>query len=160
MRTIKLENGKEVQISEESYKELLKAVQKKDYNSLEEMYSRNKDSGFYSDIDFGIYEDDDSTKYKFRNEGHVYDKKVLLQEKARRHLWNIAYILNDGWKPNWHADYEPKWYLIYSYSEKQWVVNYQLRRQFCVPIFETEKLAKKAIKLMDKANLLDDYRGA
>jgi len=158
MRTIKLENDKEVQISEESYKELSKAIQKKEYDSLEEMYEDNIEQSWFSDRLCDAIRNTFPTVQQFLEYGNVYDKKVLLQERARRHLWNIAFVLNDGWKPNWGNGSEPKYHVFYNYLSSTWDIESYYKYNICVPAFRTKKLAEKAIGLMRGAKLLNDYR--
>jgi len=160
MRKITLEDGKEIQISEESYKELAKAVRKKDYKTLEEMYKDNLLDSYYSDTCFGIesYSKENTIPIEFLEEGHVYEEKVLKQEKARRHLANIAFILNKGWEADWEDAEQIKWVVYYNTRFDEYRIDDTYTFNYLAPVFKSEELARKALELIGK-NLLNDDRG-
>lgn len=69
-------------------------------------------------------------------------------------LQNIAYYLNDGWKPDF-KDKSPKWFI---YAEKDgYGVYYNTDGMGCGCLFKTAELAKLAIGIMGEKSLGDLY---
>ncbi len=99
MPKIKLENGKEVNISEESYKELARSIKKelpKSWKDLGEI------SGYYTDIHSDVYCSDDIRARRY-DENIFRTKEQAEASIALAQLSQLMYVYNDGWEPDYSS---------------------------------------------------------
>lgn len=117
MRTITLENGKKVKISNESYEALSKAAQgnKRWTPEKGERYRYlNSDGVIFS----AVWRDDNTDNNRWQI-GNVYstpeeaDEACNIMRNRQQILDRIA-ELNEGWEPNW-GNMEEAWHLFINY---------------------------------------------
>lgn len=125
MRTITLENGKKVQISEESYNNLQKAVQDIRYKpEYGEEYYFIDNAG---SIIINIWENDSTDNYRYQTR-NVFKTKVEATEKfhiikKKFEIINRIEELNEGWKPDWKHHNKDKFYIYYGAIDKTWNID-------------------------------------
>ena len=130
MKTITLENGTKVQISDESYQALQKAVQKPVWKDV---VRKRMLSGLAMDF----FYDCGSDKYSWlNNEQSQKEFEIYLHML----LWKETY--DKDFVPDWEDDnQQDKWYVSYSNHHKRWVIdyNYLERRNMQVYVSTREK---------------------
>jgi len=132
MKTITLENGQKVEISEESYNALAKAVQKEvTWSQIWKIHCNSTELG-QQPIDSKIWA----------------IKQVLITAK----------YLNGDWMPNWENDSEDKYYLSVMQNEI-YVLNNQIANgKPCY--FKSEKRARRCVNILGEETIktaLGDY---
>lgn len=116
MKTITLENGKKIQISEESYRNLQKSI------NVKKRYEPKQGDRYYYISDIGtvlssIWKDDDRDIYRylikniFKTKDEAEQKLYLIKRKYK--IIKRIEELNEGWKPDWNDDEQRKYYIEY-----------------------------------------------
>lgn len=122
MRTITLENGKTVEISEESYKALEGAVREVSW--------------------IEIYQ-----KYMFDNPIAELKDNIEIKLAAIRKLLITAKYLNESWKPDWEDGQEQKWSAgIDEYGGIAMTWRFGVNDSFVY--FKSESMVKRAISIL------------
>jgi hypothetical protein len=67
---------------------------------------------------------------------------------ALNKLMNVAYYLNDGWKPNWDNDTQEKYFVFYNHASKTIEIEYNKICNSEVTYFKSTELAKQAIEIL------------
>ena len=122
MRTITLENGKTVKISEESYKALEGAVKEVTWEDIYEKYLIERED---TDLSFNIE----------------------IKLAAIRKLLITARHLNADWKPDWEDGQEQKWSIginEYGIIVRTWTFN----ENGSFVYFKSESMVKRAISIL------------
>ena len=68
-------------------------------------------------------------------------------------LMNIAYYLNDGWKPNWDDDTQEKYFVFYNHKSKTIEIEYNKICNSEVTYFKSKELAEQAIEILGEETL-------
>jgi hypothetical protein len=121
MRTITLENGKKVKISEESYQNLSKATQNTRWKPKRHEYYFTLDS--IGGVDKSKWDGDEVDEARWAM-GNVYSTEEKAEEaahamKMRQKILDRIAELNEGWEPDWRNTYQGKYYIIWYRDEKQ-----------------------------------------
>lgn len=122
MRTITLENGKTVEISEESYKALEDAVREVKWHEIYEKYLIERED---TDLSFNIE----------------------IKLAAIRKLLITARHLNSDWKPDWKDKQQEKWGISideYGGIARTW--RFGVNDSFVY--FKSESMVKRAISIL------------
>ena len=148
MRTIKLENGKTVELSDESYKNLEEAVQSpKDYNEVAEKLFIDKESYFISNGG-NIFANNNGFSIE-ANKNVALSKKQLEKLLAINKLMNVAKYLNDGWVPDWNNNHEHKYYILINKISKDKIVIEEIYRIISNNVyFKSLQLAEQAVEIL------------
>lgn len=122
MKTITLENGQKVEISEESYNALAKAVQKElTWADIYDKYIEQKNK---------------------RNDG----AKMLKKLHAINKLLITSKYLNGDWTPDWEDIRSDKWY-VYINGNKLFY-DYSVSANGRIAYFKSKELAQRAIDIL------------
>jgi hypothetical protein len=125
MRTITLENGKKVEISEESYQNLSKATQYTRWKPKRNEYYFILDSS--GGVDKSKWDGDEVDEARWAM-GNVYSTEEKAEEaahamKMRQKILDRIAELNEGWEPSWEDGIE-KWMLIYVAEDREYQVDF------------------------------------
>lgn len=127
MKTITLENGTKVQISDESYQALQKAVQKPVWKDVVMDRMLSKTSMDY----FGDYGSD---RFSWlNNEQSQKEFEIYLHML----LWKDTY--DKGYEPNWEDEYREKWSIYYKHNYKKWGVYAAYSYQEILQVYVSSK---------------------
>lgn len=160
MPTIKLQDGTEVIISQESYDALAKAVQPKELTYEDVAYSLfvNKKS-FYPGAR-GIIA---SSFYDRKVQGvtdpdNAPTEQQVKQLLAINMLHNVAYYLNEGWVPDWSDTKQKKYSMIRDeeMNSIEIVINVSIHHVGGV-YFKSEELAQRAIAILGEKSIKECF---
>lgn len=118
MHKVTLENGEEVQISDESYEALQKAVQELKRSRF---VPKAGEWCFYIAVNGDILTEtwnNDAFDMDLLKMGNCYrTREEAIYERDRRkaivELWDIADELNDGWVPDWRNSCQGGYHIIW-----------------------------------------------
>lgn len=130
MKTITLENGTKVQISDESYEALQKAVQKSVWKDVVKERAPSKvNMNFFS----GWY----SYDFSWINNAHAQKEFNIYLYML---LWKETY--DKDFEPDWEDNQQKKYYVSYSHYYKRWIIDYSYleRRNMQVYVSSEEKV--------------------
>jgi phage pi2 protein 07 len=157
MPTITLKNGNKVELSQESYDNLAKAVKSKKWRAEHGGMYYYVDS--YGDVwnSFDLKAKTDNWRYSQRNyfqteeEAKHYKKRL----EAIAEYKDLAEELNDGWEPNWRNNHEGKHYVCYSHFSEEFAPSYGGTYQLREPwhYLKSEELAKQVIDTLGEEKL-------
>lgn len=68
-------------------------------------------------------------------------------------LMNVAYYLNDGWKPDWNDNEQEKFYIYYSNVSKTIEIDYNCVCNSGEVYFKSRELAGQAIKILGEETI-------
>lgn len=156
MKTITLENGTKVQISDESYKALQDGVKSK------KNWRAEKGGGYYYVDDCGEIECDTESfysedNYRYTTGNYFQTKKEAIAHRDRQlAIGRVTHAIieaNDGWEPDWGTGVEGKYSIYYSHDDKKFrVANWfskHLQHLQNIPYCKSEELLEK---------IKDDYQ--
>lgn len=72
---------------------------------------------------------------------------------ALNKLMNVAYYLNNDWKPNWNNNIERKYFIYYDSKDKTFIIDYTTYFNCGIVYFESEELAKQAIEILGEETI-------
>lgn len=118
-RTIKLEDGTSVEISEESYDNLAKAVALPTYEEIQLLL--------------------------YKNEGVMIDVGGARAITALKKLYVVAKYLNDGWKPK-YSQMVTKFYI--DGNDKLMASEYKLHKKTSNIYFKDKDTSRKVVQIL------------
>lgn len=68
-------------------------------------------------------------------------------------LINVAYYLNDDWKPNWDDDTQEKYFVFYNHASKTIEIEYNKICNSEVTYFKSTELAEQAIEILGEETI-------
>jgi hypothetical protein len=156
MPTITLENGSKVELSQEGYDNLAKAVKPKRWRAESDdiYYCINDVSGIVDSSDFWLPGDDwrhsQRNYFKTREEAEHYKKRLGAIAEYR----DLIEKLNDGWEPDWDS-VELKHLISYSHEFKQFERGFGTKFQVKETWYylKSEKLAEQVIDTLGEEKL-------
>ena len=143
MKTIILEDGKKVNISDESYEALKKSVQKPVWKNVvgERMITKvsmNFFSGWCSDRFSWLYNEQSQKEFE------IYLHMLL---------WKDTY--DKDFVPDWENGDQKKWYIYYNHIEKHWTVDCWSKYQENMQVYvSSEEKAEQMLKDLESIGVL------
>jgi len=119
MPTITLENGTKVEVSQESYDALAKAVRKPTF--------------------------DDIAGYRF---GDKVLPRVLQMKSAQYRLLQAAFYLNEGWRPDWGSKNNRAYKIIWVERQQLMRIDADSHYNNGCVYFASSELAEEAIEIL------------
>ena len=158
MPTITLDNGQQVNISQESYDALAKAVEPKEltYNDVANRLFRDNIS-YYIGASGKIYQIG-FTNIAANDPNTSPTENQCKQLLALNMLHNVAYYLNEGWEPDWSNIKEKKYWMARD-AEKNTILtinNVSIHHVGGV-YFKSRELAERAIKILGEAKIKEAF---
>lgn len=159
MPTIKLQDGTEVHISQESYDALAKAVQQPKELTYEDVaYSlflmkKSFYPGAGGTIPSSFF---DSRGQCITDPDNAPTEQQVKQLFALNKLFNVAYYLNEGWVPDWKNGKEDKFFIGMKFNTLHVGSAYYFS-QTGIPYFKSENLARKAIKILGEVKIKEAF---
>ena len=142
MKTITLENGTKVQISDESYQALEKAVQKPVWKDV----VKEKMPNIYVASNFQSWDG----SYSWLNNKQSQKEFGIYLHML---LWKETY--DKDYKPDWEDVLEYKWYIYYDNYSKCWTVAYWTKYQENMQVYvSTEEKAKQMLEDLKSIGVL------
>lgn len=140
MKTITLENGKKVEISDKSYKALAKAVQTKTRPDVGEEYWFISAVGIVDATVWG-YLQVDKDIWTAGN-GFFTEEEAVKENNKRLAVQRIKdYILENDmyFEPDWNTSNQTKYGICYNYGDRKldWYVVSELKRSDVLPYLAT-----------------------
>jgi hypothetical protein len=68
-------------------------------------------------------------------------------------LMNVAYYLNDDWKPDWEDENAYKYFLYYNHENKKIAIDCNCITQKSSVYFKSEKLTEQAIEILGEETI-------
>lgn len=138
-------DGKKIELSEDTVENIKKELSKKEPTTYEElMESFSNGNVYFIGISGDISHYQEGRYVLEKND--AYSEKQLESIIALNKLANVAYVLNDGWIPDWGSNEEFKYSICLSHdklkTEWWWKDNHG-----CV-CFKSKELAQKAIDIL------------
>ena len=161
MPIIKLQDGTEVHISQESYDALAKAVQEPKeltYDDIAYSLFLGRKS-FYPEAGGAIGSSFfDSKAQCVTDPDHAPTKNQIKQLFALNMLHNVAYYLNEGWEPDWSNIREKKYWIVRDgeMNTIEVVINISMHHVGGV-YFKSKELAERAIKILGEAKVKEAF---
>jgi hypothetical protein len=123
MKTVILQNGRKVQISDESHDALERASRKRYKPEEGDRYWRITSWG---SVIQGRWWPNSDHLFRYQNR-NVFPSKEEAQAaldrlNKRNEILDRIEELNEGWEPDWE-DYESKYFIEYLYSENWWDID-------------------------------------
>lgn len=156
MKTITLENGKKVEISDESYAALSKAV------TSSHMPWRAKEGGRYFFID-SMGDTCSSTEVNHKTDDYRYltgnyyqteaeAEKATARQRAISTVRMAILEANEGWVPDWGDGCQEKLWVFYDYRPKRFIFTYNwlVVSNSVLPYIKTEQIAQDIINTYEK----------
>lgn len=138
-------DGKKIELSEDTVENIKKELSKKEPTTYEGLIASLKKSEIYFIGIGGIVLPYDNQEHPI-DANDAYSKQQLESIFALNKLANVAYVLNDGWIPDWGSNEEFKYSICLSHdklkTEWWWKDNHG-----CV-CFKSKELAQKAIDIL------------
>lgn len=72
---------------------------------------------------------------------------------ATNKLMNVAYYLNDDWKPDWEDENAYKYFLYYNHENKKIAIDCNCITQKSSVYFKSEKLTEQAIEILGEETI-------
>lgn len=159
MPIIKLQDGTEVHISQESYDALKEAVQEPKeltYNEVANKLFRDSVS-YYTGASGKIYQIG-ATNIATTDPNTSPTENQCKQLLALNMLHNVAYYLNQGWVPDWGDKGQKKYWMVHDgeMNRIEVVINISIHHVGGV-YFKSEKLCKRAIKILGEAKVKEAF---
>lgn len=144
MRTLTLEDGTKVEISEDSYNNLVKAVQPKTYDKLAEKLFLNKTT-YYPNSGGNVDEYVCTRQAACTNRNNSTSAAQLQKLLALNKLMTVAKYLNQGW---YYIPGSNKGYLIGLSDEGELNVYNHVSVKYATVYFKSQNLAEQAIEIL------------
>ena len=160
MKTITLEDGKKVEISDESYKAIADSIQSKRWKPEEDedyWYVRDDDG----DVGHSYWADDETDQYRYKT-GNIY----LTEEEAKTTLARIIaladireYILNNNLQVDnvdWSDNKQEKWSIYYDHEDSEFCgeINCICKKLNELPWLKSEEAKDQVIQAKRKELLV------
>ena len=161
MPTITLQDGQVIHISQESYDALAKAVQEPKeltYDDIAYSLFLGRKS-FYPGAGGAICSSFfDSKAQCVTDPDNAPTEQQVKQLFALNMLHNVAYYLNQGWVPDWSDTKQKKYWVIRDgeMNRIEIVINMSIHHVGGV-YFKSEKLCKRAIKILGEAKVKEAF---
>ena len=158
MPTIKLQDGTEVIISQESYDALAKAVTPKELTYRKVAKKLFKKGTIYSIDTWGEVQKWEDVGDRYVDANNAVSENQCKQLLALNKLFNVAYYLNEGWVPDW-SDTKQKKYVIVRDGEMnriEVISNISMHHVGGV-YFKSEILAKRAIAILGEKSIKECF---
>ena len=159
MKTITLEDGKKVEISDESYKAIADSIQSKRWKPEEDEIFWYVDDG--GDVGHSYWADDETDQYRYKT-GNIYRTK----EEVRTALARInalvdvrEYILDNNLQVDnvdWSDREQEKWSIYYDHEDSEFreEVDYTCQRTNELPWLKSEEAKDQVIQAKRKELLV------
>lgn len=157
MPIIKLQDGTEVHISQESYDALKEAVQEPKeltYNEVANKLFRDSVS-YYTGASGKIYQIG-ATNIATNDPNTSPTENQCKQLLALNMLHNVAYYLNEGWVPDWSNYYQDKYCIILDNGDIDTIERKSLR-YMGTPYFKSKELAQRAIAILGEKSIKECF---
>ena len=156
MPKITLENGIEVEISQESYNNLVKAVQPKTYDDIAKRLFLHKQTYFLHND--GLVKSTDKLQTLWDLPNNCTTRKQAEKLLAMNKMMNVAKYLNGDWQAVFDGA-TTNWMIYYDIN-KLTIIGYRYIHSSFV-YFKTKELAQQAIEILGeetiKLALLTDW---
>lgn len=153
---IEIPEGYEVDKENSTFEKIVfKKVEKLTYTKIvNELFTGKR---YYYTNDYGtIKESADPTKvndFCDTDPNNAPTKHQLEKLLALNKLMNVAYYLNDGWKPDWDDGTQKKFFIYYDSTLNTIRIDYNKEYNYGVVYFKSREFAGQAIKILGEETI-------